>query len=193
MGKSLLVPSRLRMAFGQRTPGVMGLSLAHPGKGHIRCTSRPEDALSRWRSDLESGLILRAEGAFETCGVGLFLTGRHAGVVAAALLQDLITDGVIESGLYVMVEDYLASERPDGDRVFSESIWSDVLVLAGLGTERRTDFARETVEGMLSRRFDRGLPTIVASSRKMRDMLPEDLSMEAFRQIAIMEVSREED
>lgn len=188
---SALLRSRLRVA--NLPPRANGLSLTRPGAARVQVKARPEDALARWRMDVASGKVVRAIGEFDTCGVGLFLTGRHASVVAAALLQDLIADEIVESGLYVMVEDYLASERPEGDRRFSESIWSDVLVLSGLGTERRTDFARETVEGLLVRRFDRGLPTVIASAHKMRDILPEDLSMEAFRQVAIMEVSREED
>lgn len=159
----------------------------------VAVTTRPDGAIARWVGQLVDGKILRAVGHYETCGLGLFLTGRRATAVAAALLQDLLVGEVIESGLYVMGEDYLVSERPEGDRRFTESVWSDVLVLAGLGSERRTDFARETLEGLLIRRFDKGLPTIVASGMKMHDLLPEDLTLEAFRQIAIMEVTGAED
>lgn len=195
MASALMRSRLLRANLPPRAKGVTLNGTVNPlaPMRNVSITTRPEGALARWMQQLSDGKILRAVGHYETCGLGLFLSGRRSTTVAAAMLQDLLISESIESGLYVMAEDYLSSERPDGDRRFTESVWSDVVVLAGLGTERRTDFARETLEGLMVRRFDKGLPTIVASGLKMNDLLSEDLAAEAFRQIAIMEVAGEED
>ena len=155
---------------------------------------QPQGLIPRWSEKVRSGSIVSAVGQFETCGKGLWLVGRGGPVVAAATAQSLLIDGSIQSLLYVMTEDYLRSERPEGEREYSARLDDDLWILSGYGTEHRTEsgWVDSTLDGVISRRFDRGLPTIVTSMQRPKEFFHGNLASEIFYQAAIMDVTREE-
>jgi hypothetical protein len=183
--------SRLRSA---RIPAkYQGLTMDSPYIKDIEVS--PPHPLEQWIDKATSGLIIGAAGRFETCGVGLWLRGVRGGpALLSAILQHLMVemeaDGI--TGMYVNVEDYLQWER---DRDFEGSLLPQtrdrsVLVLAGLGGERSTEWTDGTVRSLLTRRFEAGLPTLVSAQYAASTILGEGLGTEMFLPLAIMEASR---
>lgn len=186
-----LVRSRLKSAnFG---PRYLGLTLADPRITPILNDIRPVDLVPLWYDIVKEGKVVKAEGEFATCGKGIWFVGVSSGPVACGIAQSLIIEGSISSALYIRTEDYLQSERPEGERQYRDRIYSDILVLSGYGTERKTEWAEATLDDLIASRFDKGLPTIVTSTMKPPDSIAGYLSGEMFFSAAIMDGSRGED
>lgn len=188
-----LVRSRLRTAnFGNR---YLGLTLSHPEVARVLSAMRPSDAVGVWMQAVRDGRIVRAQGHFATCGKGLWITGPHSAAVACAMVQELIITNSVVSALYVRTEDYLQSERPEGERQYRDRAMSEVLILSGYGSERRTEsgWAESTLDNLVASRFDAGLPTVVCSHLKPPSSMCGYLGNELFYGAAIMETTREED
>jgi len=188
---------RARIREAQFSPRDVGLRLDAPGVQSIKSRLAPADATDVWLAGMRDGRILRAEGHYYTCGVGLWLVGRTANDVAdlsalaAALTQELIIESVVESAYFTTPEEYLTAERPDGDREVIANCRRDVLVLSGYGSERRGEqgWAEATLAMLLSHRWDRGIPTIVTSNRSV----PESFASRMFLTSAIMGGTHGED
>lgn len=159
-----LIRSRLRLANVGRN---LGLTLDHPVSVARLAQCDPPDGISLWVTRVSDGRIVRAQGEYLTCGKGLWLHGPNGPALGAAILQSLIVNEHIETGLFVRTEQYLQSERPEGDRQFRDRQECDVLVLAGYGTERRNEsgWAEATLDNLIVTRYEQGLPTIVTSMR----------------------------
>lgn len=186
-----LVRSRLKSAnFG---PRYLGVTLADPRITPMLANVRPEKLIEEWYANVKRGKVVKAEGEFATCGKGIWFVGITSGPVACALSQSLIIDEAIESALYVRTEDYLQSERPEGERQYRSKIYSDLLILSGYGTERKTEWAEATLDDILASRFDKGLPTIVTSAMKPPESIAGYLTGEMFFSAAIMDGNRGKD
>ena len=149
----------------------------------------PPDKLESYAADVRAGKVVMAQGEYSTCGRGLWVLGEGSTALLAALLQDLMdTDETGASMLYLNCDEYLESMRPEGDRKYADRALSDHLLLLGNVPTLRfiTDWGRGTVASLISRRFDAGLPTYVASQAKPLDYLDPGLAREAFRVLAIM-------
>jgi len=157
--------------------------------------ARPQGLVEKWSEHVAAGDVVRAVGNFEFCGKGLWLVGRHGVAVAAAVAQDLLISESIGSLLYLRSSDYLASERPEGEREFRSRLDDDLLILSGYGDEHRTEsgWVDSTLDALIGRRFDQGLPTIVTSKSRPKDSFLGNLSSDIFLIAVIMEVTREED
>lgn len=186
-----MIRSRLRTAnFGAR---YLGLTTDHPAVKDLLQSVKPTGIVGKWADAVRGGKIVAAEGQFETCGRGLWLAGNGGGAIAASVVQDLIISSTIESALYVRTEEFLQSERPEGSRQYRDKAMSDVLILSGYGTERKTEWAEATLDDLIVSRFDRGLPTIVTSLVKHPDSFCGYLGTEIFWSAAIMEATRGKD
>lgn len=180
MNKIRLLESNLPMRLrGLRlvSPAIDAMVVDPPGK------------LEAYAASVRAGEVVMAQGAYETCGKGLWVSGAGSTALLAALLQDLMdTDETGAALLYLNCEEYLESMRPEGDRKYAERALSDhLLLLSHVPTLKFvTDWGRGTVASLISRRFDAGLPTFVASEAKPTDYLDLGLAREAFRLLAIM-------
>lgn len=148
----------------------------------------PSNAVSGYAQAFRDGQVLRAEGRFKTCGKGLWLRGgEEADVIAAAVLQTLLLQEVVESGMYLSVHDLIEGERPGGSPR-EGALDCDLVVLQGAGDHYRTEsgWSDSVVSGFLRRRFDRGLPTIVPSLHaSSKSGLPESLCRSAFVEVLV--------
>lgn len=185
---------RSRVKTSRISSRYVGLTMDSPKIAPILAKTRPEGLVEKWLGAFREGRILRAEGEFETCGKGLWVQGHNSAAVAAAAVQDLLLDSTVESALYVMTEDYLTAERPDGDKDLAFRAFDDVVILSGYGTERRSEsgWAEATIDGLIARRFDRGLPTIVTSMLRPPTTFGGNLASEIFFITSIMESTHEE-
>lgn len=171
------LPLRLR---GLRldSPPIAAMNISPPGK------------IESYAASVRAGKVVKAEGEYLTCGRGIWASGDGSTALLAALLQDLMdTDESGASLLYLDAEEYLESLRPDGDRKYAERALEDhLLLLANLPVSKfATDFSRRVIASLISRRFDAGLPTFVATQAKPLHYLDPALAQEAFRVVAIME------
>lgn len=145
-------------------------------------SARPENFVREWASKFRSGDILMSDTP-RSCGLGLWLRGDfEADFVGAALLQSLLLEGYVESGLYLHVDDLLESETPDGESL-ADKRWVDLLLLRGVGEHYNTvtNWANTTISGLLRRRFDRGLPTIITTPKAPEDAgVPAGFARQAF-------------
>lgn len=187
--------SRLRAA---RIPAkYQGMDLESPYFKELRY--KPECAVEQWLEEAEAGKVIAAAGQFQTCGVGLWVVGPRAQALLSAILQEVLirTEQWGTTGLYVNTDDYLDWSRPrdeeapkatrDRPNVRERS----VLVLSNLGPSSiTTDWSRATVRSLLTRRFEDGLPTLVAADFQATEMFSADLASEMFHRLAIMETSR---
>lgn len=188
-----MVRSRLRQAkIPQRMRGVTTADVAS-----MLTRTRPAGAVEEWVDAVRRGVIVEAEGKFDTCGVGLWLVGPRSAAIACAVTHDLLVDEVIDSALYVRTHDYLESERPDGSGEFRELAHAaKILILADYASERRNNesgWAVDTLDNLIASRFDRGLPCIVTTSVKAPASFCGHLADELFFSAAIMETPDEED
>jgi hypothetical protein len=185
--------SRLRSA---RIPAkYQGLTLESP---HFKDLRFSERSVNGWLDEASSGNVIAAAGKFETCGVGLWATGPRAQALLSAVLQEVLirTEEEGTTGLYLNADDYLDWSRPrdedapkttrDRPNVRERS----VLVLSDLGpSNQTTDWSKATVRSLLTRRFEDGLPTLVAAHFQPTEMFSADLAREMFHRLAIMETS----
>ena len=170
------LPVRLR-GLRMDSPVIREMALDPPGK------------LEAYADDVRAGKVVLAHGEYLTCGRGLWVLGEGSTALLAALLQDFMdTDETGASMLYLNCDEYLESMRPEGDRKYAERALSDHLLLLGNVPTLRfvTDWGRGTVASLISRRYDAGLPTYVASQAKPAEYLDAGLAREAFRLLAIM-------
>lgn len=150
------------------------------------CT--PQNVVDRYLAAFRDGRILRATGQYRTCGKGLWMhRGEAADVLGAALLQTLLLQETVESGLFLSVHDLLDSETPEGE-VLGDRAFCDLLVLQGLGEEHRsaTGWSGSVIFGLLRRRYDRGLPTIVSGNYAPdKSGIPESFIKSAFIEVMV--------
>jgi hypothetical protein len=157
-----LVRSRIRTANIPKR--CLGLSLKDPAALSAVSAVRPHGIIEDWVAAVIDGKVVSSQD-YTRCGKGIWVKGAGAVTPLVSALQDLIVGGHIMSGLYLRTEDYLRSERPEGEREYRDKIYNDVVILAGYGSERRTDsgWAEATLDDLLVSRFDKGLPTLVTS------------------------------
>ena len=157
-----LVRSRLRSA--KIPKRCEGMRFDSPEVAEICGTMKPSGLIFEWMNYVREGKIISSDN-YSTCGKGLWIKGGGGVTPLVACMQDLIVEGTIMSALYVRTEDYLRSERPEGEREYRGLVTCDVMVLAGYGSERRTEsgWAEATLDDLIVSRFDKGLPTLVTS------------------------------
>lgn len=176
-----------RIQRAQIPPRLRGLSLLdgedRPLTGF---SANPDRITPAWSSKVLNGLVVSAAGEFSTCGVGVWATGSLAAPYLTATMRDLMVQAPY-TGLYLTVDDYLDSMRPDADRRYADRIQEDqLLVLANVGAESMTDWTRSTVRSLLLKRYDAGLPTLVAAMCSPSEYLAEGLAEDMFVRVAIM-------
>lgn len=147
--------------------------------------AEPADYFKKWMASFRDGEVLVSDNP-RLCGRGLYLVGGfEADFMGAVVLQVLLLEGQVSSGLYLNVEDFLESEAPDGERL-GERRWVDLLVLRGLGEHysTATNWANSTLAGLVRRRLDKGLPTVVSTGKPPQESgLPPGLLDQAFVKI----------
>lgn len=188
-----LTTSRLRLS--KIGPRYLGLLPDSPHVAPLLEGARPPGLVEKWSERVTAGDVVRAQGNFDFCGKGLWLVGRNGVAVATAVAQDLLIRESIGSLLYLRSSDFLASERPEGEREFRSRVDDDLLILSGYGDEHRTEsgWVDSTLDALIGRRFDQGLPTIVTSKSRPKDSFLGNLSSDIFFIAVIMEVTHEED
>ncbi len=125
--------------------------------------SVPEGAVHSYAKAFREGRILRAEGHTNSCGKGLWIVGKvNAAVVASALVQSLVLEGHAESANWVHIDDVIE----DGTYDTTIERFDDLMVIQGIGEHHKSasGFADTMVSGLLRRRFNKGLPTLVPTS-----------------------------
>jgi DNA replication protein DnaC len=126
-------------------------------------------AIRGWASNIEENLE-SGEGLY-FCGA----TGTGKTHLAAALLSELLHKHQL-GGFFITAEKFIAAtydelrsdgELPDeyGDPYLLKYINSvfDIVVLDGLGGEKKTDFTKNAVSSLLNSRYEQKLITIVTS------------------------------
>lgn len=122
-----------------------------------------------WLKNIESNL---------DNGIGLYLfggTGSGKTHIATSILKRAVATSET-CGYFITAEQYLETSYAalDDDRYEDESFEADtiyyidnvydILVLDGLGTERRqSEFAKKSLTSMISKRYENQLPTIITS------------------------------
>ena len=170
-------------------PRYRGLSLDEASERRVKGVEiRKGHLISRWREQVLSGAVVAAVGHYETCGVGIWATGPLAGAYLTALMRDLMCEESY-TGLYLHVDDYLESLRPDGDRRFNDKVASaSFVVLANAGCEQMTEWTRGAVGSLILKRYEAGLPTLVAATVEPTEYLADSLAEAIFLRVAIMKV-----
>lgn len=149
------IPERFQSAMSNSDLITECLSMAEP-QGWIR----------NWSDSFRLGEVLSSANP-RLCGKGLYLVGGfEADFLGAAILQALLLEGYAASGLYLNVDDFLESEAPDGERL-GDRRWVDLLLLRGVGEHytTATNWANSTITGLVRRRLDKGIPTIITTSK----------------------------
>lgn len=182
--------TRRRILAAHIPPRLRGLSLLEGEERRLEGAQQmPDDLATQWYDETLSGLVVAAVGHYETCGRGLWATRPLATAYLTALMRDLMVQRPF-SGLYVSVDNYLDSIRPDGDRRYSLRLEEDdLVVLANVGSEPMTDWTRAAVRSLLIKRFDAGLPTLVSATVEPSEYLSDSLAKEMFLRVAIMKVA----
>lgn len=185
--------TRRRILAAKIPPRLRGLSLI-PGEQYplsgFEITGGP--AIDKWTDLLYGGNIVRAEGQFEYCGRGIWAMGPMSAPYLTALMRDFMVQ-TPATGLYVTVDDFLESCRPERDPALSErAALVDLLVLANVGAEDLTKWTEATVRGLLLKRFEEGLPTLVSALCDPSRYLVESLARDVFIRVGIMKESRPE-
>lgn len=166
-----LIRSRIRQAgFG---PRYLGLTLDTPVIQSLMDDPDVGPLVLHWMELVRSGVVIEAEGAFETCGKGLWLTGGKSDAVACAIAQTLVIEGIASSAVYCNSEIFLDSERPEGLREYRDLSYASggIMVLSGYGFYRPSDWADLTLDNLLANRLHKGLPTLVSAKRKPPSMI----------------------
>lgn len=164
-----LIRSRLRQAgFG---PRYMGLTMDTPGIREILEDSADPllgPSVRFWVELARTGMIIEAEGAFDTCGKGLWFVGGRSDALACAIAQTLVIDEIASSAVYCRAEMLLDSERPEGSREYRTRMYASggIMVLSGYGLHRLSDWSDATLDNLLANRVHSGLPTLVTAGRK---------------------------
>jgi len=149
------------------------------------CTN-PPDLPTKWAEQVLSGAVVAAEGQYSTCGKGIWAVGPQAAAYLTALMRDLMVNAPF-TGLYVTASEYLDQSRPDGDRARADAASEvDLLVLTNTGQEAMSEWSRPTLSTLILKRFDAGLPTLVAAVCEPTEYLKETLAKEIFARVAIM-------
>jgi hypothetical protein len=169
-------------------PRLRGLSLMDGEQRRLTgLITHPPDRISTWCSDVLSGAVVAAERHFLTCGKGLWATGHRPEAYLTSVMRDLMVQGPF-TGLYLPVDAYLDSHRPDGDHRFDIKVAEvSMVVLAIAGTESMTEWTRSTLRSLFIKRFDAGLPTLVAASVEPSEYLADTLAGDIFYRVGIME------
>lgn len=122
-----------------------------------------------WLSNLEDNL---------NNGTGLYMfggTGSGKTHVATSILKRAVathevcgyfitTEQYLETSYSALDDDRYDDESPDADTIHYIDNVYDILVLDGLGTERRqSEFAKKSLTSMLSKRYENQLPTIITT------------------------------
>lgn len=166
---------------------LQGFLADHSLVSELVDTSNPPGRIRNYLKSFREGDILRAVGKYKTCGRGLWIVGgEEADVIAAAILQSLILDQTIESGFYVNVHDLVEAESPTGES-FGDNLFSDLLVLQGPGDQHQSasGWSDNIIFGLLRRRYDRGLPTIVSTPWPAGKTLPSGFAKQAFSVVGV--------
>lgn len=182
--------TRRRIVAAHIPPRLAGLSLLHgeerPLKGH---RASPLGRVSEYVEQVLSGAVVAAQGRYDTCGLGLWVTKPRATEFVTALMRDfMVLDAY--TGLYVSAESYLDSMRPERDAQYSaQAAESSFMVLAYVGEESMTEWTRSTIRALLMKRYEAGLPTFVSATVEPTEYLAESLADSMFLRIGIMETS----
>ncbi len=128
--------------------------------------AHPAGAIKGYADAFRAGKILRAEGQMNSCGKGLWLyDGNYKeapAVVASALVQALILGEHAESATWVHIDDVI--EEGTYDTTIER--FDDIMVIQGIGEHHKSasGFADTMISGLLRRRYNKGLPTLVPTS-----------------------------
>jgi len=123
--------------------------------------SAPEGAVGKYAHAFRNDRILKASES-TLCGKGLWLVGKGSTLVASALVQSIVGEGFAKSATWVHIDDIL--EEGTFDTTIDK--FSDLMVIQGIGEHHKSasGFADTMVSGLLTRRFNKGLPTLVPTS-----------------------------
>jgi len=136
-------------------------------------TQQPPGLIERFFKKLLDGEVLRAEEHPQTCGMGLWIAGRQAPLVAAAVLQEALLAQVITRALFVDANDYADSKKPDADDEYRDRMDVDLLVVVRVSD--LTEWGLGLVNRITRKRYWAGLPTIIADRKPlMSDVVFED-------------------
>ena len=182
--------TRRRIVAAHIPPRLAGLSM-FPGESRPLegVKPKPQVPVTKYVHDVLHGDVGAAQGRYKTCGLGLWATGSYATEFVTSLMRDfMVLDKY--TGLYVSVDAYLESMRPDRDAQYTaQSSESSFMVLAYAGTEMMTDWTRATIRALLMKRYEAGLPTLVSATCEPSEYLTESLADSMFLRIGIMETS----
>jgi len=141
-----------------------GLPVRFRGLELVDLTFKTELKVDAYLQHLLEGRIIRASGYPNSCGKGLYFTGtaETALSVFAAMAQRAMLEPI--QVLYREVDVLLENEKPGEERML-EPDEVDILIIAGLGDEYRTEseWAVKTIGRILRTRYNEGLPTWVWS------------------------------
>lgn len=181
-----MTPAQRRIIAAQIPPRLRGLSLK-PEEERYLDTPVPRPVIN-WEASVRNGEVIKAIGNYQRCGKGIWATSVSSVAVLTALMRDLMMDLDGTTGLYLGIDPYLESMRPnDGDRNLADKATEvDLLVLAYVGTEAMTDWTRATVRSLLINRWEAGLPTLVSARVDPTEYLDRSLAREVFISVEIM-------
>ena len=179
--------TRRRILAAGIPPRLRGLSLMADERFPLTGVEvSPPDVMQRWIDRLYAGQIVRAEAQLDFCGRGVWAVGPRSSAYLTALMRDFMVR-TPATGLYLNVEDYLDSNRPDRDPSAGiRALEVDLLVLANVGSEVPTEWSGGTIRGLLLKRFDDGLPTLVSAICEPTRYLVETLAREVLLRIGTM-------
>ena len=125
--------------------------------------SQPHGVIHSYAQAFRDGKILKAEGFSASCGKGLWIIGRTpAAAVSSAIVQSMIFEGFAANATWAHIDDVVE----EGTYNTTIERFSDLMVIQGIGEHHKSasGFADSMVSGLLRRRFNRGLPTLVPTS-----------------------------
>jgi hypothetical protein len=128
-------------------------------------TQQPPGLIERFFKKLLDGEVLRAEEHPQTCGMGLWIAGRQAPLVAAAVLQEALLAQVITRALFLDANDYADSKKPDAEDEYRDRMDVDLLVVVRVSD--LTEWGLGLINRITRKRYWAGLPTIIADAGPM--------------------------
>lgn len=172
--------------YWRNRPPLERLSNAHIPKRYT------DKTLDNYSEDLGSWGVLKAVRGWysnfdmnKESGEGLFLcgdTGTGKTHLATALLREIVLNHQI-GGFFITAEKFVEASydeiRNDGELPdiygnpyllkYANSVY-DVLVLDGLGNEKKTDFTKSALTSLLNSRYENKLITIVTSEHSIQSL-----------------------
>ena len=156
--------NRLRLMESRIPMRLRALRMDSPEVSRLRVD--PRSVADNWMAAVRAGEVVQAEGAYRSCGKGIWARGDASTAFLAASLLDLMeTDDTGARVMYLTTDEYLQSMRPDGDLYLADSAAESAITLLAHvpALHFLTDWGRSTISSLLIKRFVAGLPTLVSA------------------------------